>query len=138
MWMSVSHLIVIKNSRLSKQAQRIASLSCAHWANLFFEDTWVQLILFIILLVVLIMIMRYYGFDDMLFCFIYIDRCYWLGSPRCAGLWTLSIQRHRWNPLDSRSTEWTIGFEFCRCDICTYHYILRWLITIVDKIRWWM
>jgi hypothetical protein len=36
----------------------------------------VQVIWVIILLVVLIMIMRYYGFDDMLFCCIYIDRCY--------------------------------------------------------------
>jgi hypothetical protein len=35
-----------------------------------------QVIQVIILLVVLIMIMRYYGFDDILFCFIYIDRFY--------------------------------------------------------------
>jgi hypothetical protein len=45
-------------------------------SNLFFEDTCVQVIRVIILLVVLIMIMRYCGFDDMLFCCIYIDRCY--------------------------------------------------------------
>jgi hypothetical protein len=30
----------------------------------------------IILLVVFIMIMRYCGFNDMLFCCIYIDMCY--------------------------------------------------------------
>jgi hypothetical protein len=45
-----------------------------------------QVIQVIILLVVLSMIMRYCGFDDMLFCYIYIDRCYLLGSPKCVGL----------------------------------------------------
>jgi hypothetical protein len=43
---------------------------------IFFEDTFMQVIQVIILLVVLIMLMRYCGFDDMLFCCIYIDKCY--------------------------------------------------------------
>jgi hypothetical protein len=46
----------------------------------------VQVIGVIIILVVFIMIMKYCGFDDMLFCCIYIDMCYQLGSLEYARL----------------------------------------------------
>jgi hypothetical protein len=62
------------------------------------------------MIVVLIMIMRCCGSDDMLFCYIYIDKVLLTGFPECAGLWTFEdvdgIDGSPWT-LD-RVREWTV------------------------------
>ena len=88
----------------------------------------------------LIMIMRYYGYDDMLFCCIYIDMCYWMGSPECVGNWTSRMKRHRSKPLGLwiELGSGLLGFDCCWYDICSYDYMLWWIIIIIDMIHWWM
>jgi hypothetical protein len=43
--------------------------------------------------------------EDILFYYIDIDMCYWLSFTKCEGFLTSRMQRHRWNPLDSRSSQ---------------------------------
>ena len=86
----------------------------------------------------LIIIMRHYGCHYMLFFFIDLDRCYWLGSPECVGFWTSRMQRHRWNPCNPDwFTEWTIWVWL----LCKWHMCIWLDVIIMDfisgMIRWW-
>jgi len=62
----------------------------------------------------LIIIMRHYGCDYMLFFYIDLDRCYWLGSPECAGFGPqgcLGIDETLGIWIESGSG--LLGFDFC-------------------------
>ena len=86
----------------------------------------------------LIVIMRQYGYDDMLFCCIDIDVFYWLVSPECIGFCTSKMHKNRWNPwTPNRVKEWTIGVW-----LLYIWQIYIWLDVMImdfifDMICWW-
>jgi len=111
----------------------VTSCSGVHWVNLFLRTLACKWSGLLYLLVVLIMVMRYYEFDDMLFGCIYIDMCYWLGSPECAGLWTSRMQRHQWNPLDSGSSQ---GVDCWVWMLLMWHMYIWLNVMMIDYYCW--
>ena len=65
-----------------------------NWGHLLASD-----LDFLMLKHLYLIMMRYDRWHDVLL--FDVDRCYWLSFIECVGFWTLMMQRHRWNPLDS-------------------------------------
>ena len=110
-----------------------------HWENLFFKDTWSQVIQTIMILKHFFLIMMRYDRWYDVYC-IDLDRCYWRGFTEYAGFWTLMMQRHWETPWTSnRVRECDIGVWLFYCDFST---LIRWYDAdmsdmIVYDAGWW-